>query len=241
MTTLTPLRILHLTFDHPLRPNQVHQWRGAFIEMTKRQHHYLHNHVSNKEYHHRYPMIQYRSWSGKASVTAFNDGVEALQRALADNDWVMNWNKQQKSINVEDIKLQEYYLRMLPELREYKLYNWLALNQENHKKWKACENLAERALLLENILASQILAFCSSVGWQLPETLDVKLMELYTTKTIRLHGNPMLAFNVNYKANILLPPGIAIGRGVSVGCGWQVPQKQKKERLAPSSEKTATV
>ena len=44
-------------------------------------------------------------------------------------------------------------------------------------------------------------------------------------KKVRLHGNPMIAFNITYDANVLLPSGIALGRGVSTGFGWQVPAR----------------
>ena len=44
-------------------------------------------------------------------------------------------------------------------------------------------------------------------------------------KKVRLHGNSMIAFNITYDANVLLPSGIALGRGVSTGFGWQAPAR----------------
>ncbi|MCB0561809.1 MAG: hypothetical protein H6573_35105 [Lewinellaceae bacterium] len=63
------------------------------------------------------------------------------------------------------------------------------------------------------------------MGYRLPERLEVNLHEIQFMKKVRLHGNPMIAFNITYNANVLLPSGIALGRGVSTGFGWQAPAR----------------
>lgn len=63
------------------------------------------------------------------------------------------------------------------------------------------------------------------MGYRLPERLEVNLHEIQFMKKVRLYGNPMIAFNITYDANVLLPSGIALGRGVSTGFGWQVPAR----------------
>lgn len=227
MTNTAPtLRLLHLTFNLPLYPRQLAQWRGAFVEMAGWDNELLHNHKGEKEaYHYRYPLVQYRIWHGKAAVTAVNEGVEAVQEALAANSWDINWEGERKSLQVEGLNMKEHTLRMLPHPKTYRLYKWLALNQENYERWQREKSLARRAAMLENILAGHILGFCKAVGYRLPERLEVSLHEIQFMKKVRLYGNPMIAFNAAYGANVLLPSGIALGRGVSAGFGWQVPAR----------------
>ncbi|MCB9352680.1 MAG: hypothetical protein H6573_35140 [Lewinellaceae bacterium] len=227
MTETAPnLRLLHLTFDLPLYPRQLPQWRGAFNEMAGWENHLLHNHKGEKEaYHYRFPLVHYRMWRGKAAVTAINEGIEAVQEALAANSWDINWEGEQKTLQVEGLNMKEHDLRMLPHPKTYRLFNWLALNQENYEKWQHSKSLVQRAALLENILAGHILGFCTAMGYRLPERLEVNLHEIQFMKKVRLHGNPMIAFNITYDANVLLPSGIALGRGVSTGFGWQAPAR----------------
>ena len=241
--TTPPLRLLHLTFNLSLYPRQLARWRGAFVEMAGRGNSLLHNHKEGEEYHYRYPLVHYRMWRGKAAVTAINEGVEAVQEALAANSWDINWEGEQKTLQVEGLNMKEHHLRMLPHPKTYRLYNWLALNQENYERWQREKSLVKRAALLENTLAGHLLGFCTAAGYRLPERLDVNLHEIQSMKKARLHGNPTIAFNVAYDANLLLPSGIALGRGVSTGFGWQVParagmhpEKAGREREEVSAE-----
>ena len=56
-------------------------------------------------------------------------------------------------------------------------------------------------------------------------------------KKVRLHGNSMIAFNITYDANVLLPSGIALGRGVSTGFGWQAPARVGVRQDKPREER----
>lgn len=179
----------------------------------------------NNQYHYRYPFIHYRIQKGQASIFALNDGIEAVQSVLSNNAWRIHWEGTPRPLLITGMQMQEYTLRVLPRPKTYKLFKWLALNAENYEKWQQCNSLVERIALLERILAAHILAFAGSVGWQLPERLEVNLQNLQRIETVRCHGIPMLAFNVSYTANVLLPPHIALGKAVSHGFGWQVPEQ----------------
>ncbi len=230
------LNALHLSFNLSIFPSQIPQWRGAFIEMAGWEHHLFHNHKPGREYHYRYPLIHYRQWKGKAAIFAINEGVEAFQEVIAKSEWEINWEGNKRPLQVEDIQVDHYYLTMLPHPKTYRLYKWLALNQENYERWQREKSLVRRAALLENILTGHILGFCTAMGYRLPERLEVNLHEIQSMKKVRLHGNPMIAFNITYDANVLLPSGIALGRGVSTGFGWQAPVKVGMRREKATRE-----
>lgn len=186
-------------------------------------------------YHYRYPLIQYRAQKGNASIFAINEGIEAVQGVLSSRNWQINWEGAPRPLLITGMQMQEYDLRLLPRPKAYQLYRWLALNEENYARWQQCDSLVARITLLERILASQILAFAGSVGWRVPERVEVRLQNLGATQKVYCHGMPLLAFDVSYTANVLLPPHIALGKGVSHGFGWQVPQtvgnNQRQRRL----------
>ena len=178
-----------------------------------------------ESYHYRYPLIQYRSYKRMASIFALNDGIEAIQQVLSTNAWRINWEGEPRPLQITGMQMQEYTLRMLARPKTYQLFKWLALNAENYEKWQQCTGLVDRIALLGRILASHIIAFAGSVGWRVPERLEVRLQDLQRVDMLYCHGIPLLAFNVTYTVNALLPPHIALGKGVSHGYGWQVPYR----------------
>lgn len=225
------IKVLSITFNHPIYSRQLARWRGAFIEMAGLDNNLFHNHKSGEEYHYRYPLIHYRIWKGKAGITAFNEGVDAIQQALSANTWEVNWEGKPQPLSIEDMRMHEHYLRMLATPKQYQLFKWLALNQQNYERWRQCKNLAARAALLESILTGQILGFCDAMDWRLPERLEVNLQHLNFMQKVKCHGSPMLAFNATYDANVLLPTGMALGKGVSHGFGWQVTERVKNKKI----------
>jgi len=213
------LRILHLSFDLPIIPPQLNRWRGAFNELAGSGHSLLHNHQVDGSCAYRYPLVQYRSWRGKAALTAINEGVEVIQEVLARQDWGINWEGERIQLHVEGLSMREHHLRMSSSPKTYQIRKWLALNQDNYEQWQRSNSLIDRAAMLERILAGQLLGFCSAMGYRLPEHLEVSLHDIQRMRKLRLHGNPMIAFDISYSANLILPAGVAIGRGVSVGFG----------------------
>lgn len=215
------VQTLSVLFNLPVKKREINQWRGAFIEMGGWEDSLFHNHKTKDTYHYRYPLIQYRAVNSRAALFAIGDGVPAFQSVLANNDWSVNWNGQKHPLQIVDLKSAKTDIEMLDAPKTYRLRKWLALNQENYKRWQKTNSLIERVALLERVLVGQLLGFCTAIGYQLPERLDVCLEDINHIHKVQLHGNPMIAFDVNYSANILLPGGIALGKGKSVGFGYQ--------------------
>lgn len=230
------INILSLTFNLPIYGRQLPHWRGAFIEMGGWENDHFHNHNGDEGYHYRYPLIHYRLHKGKAGIVAFNEGVEALQQLLATTDWQINWQGQKQALQIQDLKMREWSLRLLPKPKPYKLFKWIALNADNYRTWKEADNLIERVTLLQNILASQILAFCSSMDYRVPERLEVQLTQIQLMEKVRCYKQEMIAFNVEFETNLDLPDGIALGRAVSLGFGWTKPVRVKSNHKRKSQK-----
>lgn len=218
-TSTTSIKTLHASFNLPLTHEEIPLWRGAFVEMAGREYDLLHNHVSSKEYHHRYPLVQYRSEDRRASMVAINEGIGDLQSILANAKWMLSWKKKDFPLRIEGLRVEEHRLRMLPQMKPYRLHKWLALNRENHQRWNHCRNLSEKAALLERVLVGQILGLCRSLHYELPQRLEVNLQHLHRVKPVLKRGVNLLAFDLGFDANVDLPLDLALGKSVSHGFG----------------------
>jgi|GEM_PF-888110 len=223
-----PIRTFDLTFSLRIYPRQLPHWRGAFIEMAGKENDLFHNHDQGNGNHYRYPLIQYRVNKGKAGIFAINEGVDALQDVLFSTDWKINWNGKPLALSVSNPKKGNHMLQMTDTLRHYKLFKYLPFNADNYQAWLRCRNLTERIALLERVLASHHIAFFADIGWRLPERLEISLQNIQLTQTVKCHDVPMLAFNLTYAANVLLPTGLALGKAVSHGFGWSAPARVKQ-------------
>lgn len=98
-------------------------------------------------------------------------------------------------------------------------------------------SLIERTQKLELILAAHILSLAKSIDWQLLQRLNVTLLQLRATHTIRYHGVPLIAFDVSFQANIYLPENIGLEKASTHGFGVVTPfveavQKNKRPRIS---------
>jgi Cas6b C-terminal domain/Cas6b N-terminal domain len=231
------IKTLTLTFDIPLLPHQISMWRGAIAEHAGWEEEAFHNHAGAKErVHYRYPSVQYRSIDGKAALFVISEGVEAVQNMLLASDGVLNMGKRSHRLLIENFKHSDHPLSMWSpvdsmsaDLKPYFLKNWLALNEHNFKEWDSMTSLVARTQKLEQILASNIISFAKGIPWQLPQRLEVTLLQLRSTHTVQHKGVPMVAFDVSFSANIHLPEGLGLGKACSHGFGVVMPLEVKKD------------
>jgi hypothetical protein len=225
------IKTLTLTFDIPLSTHQLQKWRGALAEHAGWSDDAFHNHAGAKEkVLYRYPSVQYRSINGKAGLFAVEDGVEAVQDMLMRSNGTLHMAGNVYKLRIDAFDKKDQPLSILPENKPYFLKNWLALNEQNYRAWSKMESLQERIQQLEQILASNIIAFAKGIQWQLPQRLEVRLLNIQATHTLKHKGVPMVAFDVPFAANIDLPIGLGLGKACSHGFGVLSPFLDKKEQ-----------
>ncbi len=229
MTNDATVRTLLISFNLPLYARQIPQWRGAFIEMVGLSDDLFHNHKSDKGYYHRYPLIQYRVQNGKAAIFAIQEGIEAIQKALATNNWILKWEGEERMLLLEDLRLDKADLRLLNQPRHYQTYCAQLLNNENFQKWQAADGMVERAALLEKQMGNYVMVALWAMGWQEKGNVVVKLQQIRHQQPVKSMGKEVLAFDVTFSANVVLPELIGLGKSVSHGYGWTVPQRIKQK------------
>ncbi|MCB0630731.1 MAG: CRISPR-associated endonuclease Cas6 [Saprospiraceae bacterium] len=219
----TTIRLLETTFNLPLQNRNISRWRGAWAEFAGLEADLFHNHHGEKSYYYRYPKVQYRTRNGQASILVINEGVEALQHVLAKGNWKITWDTHPFVLQIEKLQLREYQATMTDDMRHYRLRQWVPFNVDNFERWKHAANLIERANLLNRVLVGHILDFATALQWRLPERLEVELQNLRNIRSVNIHGISRPVFDIEFTANVLLPPAIGLGKATSHGFGQTFP------------------
>lgn len=240
MSTPFPVETLTLQFQLPLFPRQLPQWRGAFCAMAGAgASALLHNH-QDAGLHYRYPLVQYRVQEGRAAIFALNEGIAAVQQALLVGGWACTWQGQpQRLIMTTAPALAQQAIVVGGPARSYRIHHYLPFNQDNYQEWQRRERLAERSALLEKLLRNHLLSALWGLGWNAPTPLEVTLTDLRKTQVLRYHRVGVMAFNLDFRVNALLPDGLALGKAVSHGFGQLWGVETKKSQRQPVVEQRA--
>ncbi len=251
------INTLQVTFNLPLHPHQIPQWRGAVIEAAGLEHDLLHNHNNKVEQKrlsssngsifdggdtltlakailsgrksnlHRYPLVQYRSEKGKACIFAMGEGVEVIRQWLLNNKERFWMNKREHNLMIKGLQEDQFEIKMSDKLHTYRLMDWLALNEDYYPKWRAADRLTKKVEILESALIAHLMTFARGIDWQVPSRVNAHLFNLTSMRKVRMHDMDRIAFNVLFRANVVLPPGIALGRAVAFGYGLSMPVKKE--------------
>lgn len=217
------VRILSVTFDTEIASYETPAFRGAVIEKVGVEHEYFHNHNNapgaRVAFHYRYPLVQYKRRQRRPSIVFIDKGVDEAQHFFTKPDWSLNFAGREYQASISDLRVRQYPLGVTDEPHYYLLRRWMGLNQENYEKYRQMEGIAEKSAFLENILAGHILAFAQGVGHRFERRFDVSILEILGARFHPFEGIHSLIFNLRFKANVLLPAYIGLGRGVSQGYG----------------------
>ena len=210
-----------IQFDQEIDPNAIPFFRGAVIASLEQKNILFHNHDEDK-LRYSYPLIQYKCIHRKAAVMGVGKGIEVISQLLGSHDFCCQIGNEKVDMHVESVNAYDNEI-MLTEATDYRyrLRNWLPLNSENYAKYQQAESLVDRVLLLERVLVGNILSFLSGKGIDihLEEKLNLHITDIAGQRPYTYKDVIFMAFDIEFKANILLPQYIGIGKNASVGCG----------------------
>jgi len=233
ITTLTA------QFNQPLKAQQLQSFRGAIIERAiqlKAQFKaagiptdlwHQHKEEEADKLHYRYPLIQYQLKQGKASITALGDGVAALKIWLQHNTQPIKWAGQ-KHPKVQLSLLgypteQTVNVNITDQQNTYRLYKWIALNQQQFNQYVEAPDLIAKTKILQQALQNHLVALSFTLLPGNRQAISSQIIELTGRQQVTAYGNKLFAFNVVFSTNIKLPHFIGIGKAVSIGFGKQQP------------------
>ena len=226
------IHTLSVIFNLRLRQEELEAFRGAVIALAGRENELFHNHNNQDEeaetnkFHHRYPLIHYRIQNHAASLFGINEGAEAIDKLLrskAFKEFKMNGRALPLNI-IERQENSSFALSLSPKKQvfAYRIYNYLPFNPDNYHQYKALPNFVQKVQFIEKLLANHLVAFAHAMNWEFPgnRRLEVTIHDIDRIKKTEVLGIQMMAFDLVFSCNTLLPDRLGIGRKAAFGYGW---------------------
>lgn len=212
------IKVLSILFDTQLRSYEIPAFRGAMVEKVGRREVLFHNHLPDG-LRYSYPLIQYKVIGGKPAIICIEEGVDQIHKYFEKKDWSIIIGDRTLDMKIASLNMNYYTLQAWDSWFDYRISNWLALNQENWKKYNETDSLTQRIEFLESILKGNILSFAKGIEWTVDNTIEVMISSLGEAVSIRLKSYKVIAFNANFSTNVFLPNFIGLGKGTSKGFG----------------------
>lgn len=220
---LLDIPTLKVRFEPRIQPRELNAFRGAMAAKVGLEHEWFHNHDNdekgNRRYHYRYPLVQYRLMGGCPGLFFLGKGADEAMRLFAQPDWSVTYTRQNKVAHLSEMKRAIQQIGLSQKMQLYRLRSWIAFNQDNYKRYQQTPGLIGRLELMERALAGQILGLATGLGYQFPERFSVAITEWEGASTVTFSKNKMLAFNVSFQTDAVLPLQAGLGRGAGRGFG----------------------
>ncbi|MGB5026355.1 MAG: CRISPR-associated endonuclease Cas6, partial [Saprospiraceae bacterium] len=86
--------------------------------------------------------------------------------------------------------------------------------------WLEMGLVAQIQDLEKRLRGSLLVQFCKAVGWKVPATIQIQIMDQKSYERNRDDkGMYYLCFDIVFQINMLLPPRMALGKNVAFGFG----------------------
>ncbi len=206
-------------FGLPLADKEVPLFRGAMLHAAQGDSILFHDHVG-EGFRYRYPLIQYKVIDGRAAVVCLDSGVEAMRQFLSDSkSRTVRIGQRMESLQVRQVYHDMVRVGVVEEEQTYVIRRYLPLNQENYEQYRRMDSIVERYAMIEKCLVGNILSLSKGLGVFLEQKVKVTLREVEKEHIYRYKKINMMGFDLQFKANVLLPGHIGLGKGVSLGFG----------------------
>lgn len=194
------------------------RWRGAVATLFADDPAF-HGHDGDRTLN-RYPEVHYRWVEGAPAIFAFGT---AAQRIMA-HPWpgtTLRLGEEDRRIEQVDWTTLAINRAFSRRLIRYELgAPWIALNQDNHERYKTMDSAARREEL-DRILVGNLLTMSQAFGWFFErEEIVYAAFEPAGEVPSAVKNVPLIGFAGAFVTNLALPDGLALGRSVSHGFGW---------------------
>lgn len=212
------IKTLLLKFFNGISAREVSYFRAAIIKLSGSEDVLFHNHVGDS-FRYSYPLIQYKRIDGRAVIFCIDEGIEAIKELLPMLCGRIQLGKRGITLELSNRQDATITLRIDTQYHHYHIMNYLPLNQRNYQIFHGCDSIIEKCSLLEHCLIGNILSFAKCVGVYFKDHIDLKLESYESPRPVIYKGVNMLAFDLRFKTNVVLPNYIGLGKGESIGYG----------------------
>ena len=213
------IRFLKIQFETEIEAYEIPAFRGAVIAKAGKEHIIFHNHLNDREFLYGYPVIQYKRIGKNPAIICIDYGIDEIHHLFNNTNMEIVVGQRSVCLVVKNLQMQQYNLQVWEKHFEYRLYNWLALNQENYEKYQTLKDELSQTLFLENILKANIISFAKGVKWDVDKQISLRIDELIKAKIVPYKQQKLLAFDIRFRTTVFLPDFVGLGKGVSLGFG----------------------
>jgi hypothetical protein len=166
---------------------------------------------------HRYPVIQCKQIKNRLLVIGISQGADLLlDLSLGSQELLLGENtcsiiEREPEIRNETVGISDTLIRY-----EF-LAPWLALNQQNAKKFYDLKGKPERDAFMQKILTGSISTFARSIDCDLREPLICRSKVRFRRE--RIHDENVMVFLGSFETNFKMPDYLGIGQLISQGFG----------------------
>ena len=194
-TSTQNLRICKVQFPEiELRTRDAHKLRGYFGDLFKEHAPLLSNHFEDGSFRYRYPLVQYKVIHKVPMLVGINEGAELLTNLFLKINH-LDINGKQYLINTKNISQEQLPAGFSQELIEYQFSTlWMALNQDNFKKFKSLEKRSDQNKMLDQLIVSHILGVFKNLDIMLDKNERLIAKSKLIQKTTRFKDQKMLGF-----------------------------------------------
>ena len=221
ITTLpiTTIRFPELT----LQTRDGHKLRGFFGNFFQEHSPLLHNHFDDGTLRYAYPLVQYKVLNTVPTLVGLGEGATLLAQLFLGIRQIDidrgDGTTETFPVLSKHIEHTQATIGLSETTVHYQFQTlWMALNQDNYQDYRQRHNAGKLAQLTR-VLTSQLLAVIKDVGLWLPPEHRIALSLDVQERTTQFKNQTMMAFAGGFSANVILPDGIGIGKGVSRGFG----------------------
>lgn len=206
--------VLTLKTDRPVQETAVNL-RG-FIGRKFKDYPILHHHMDGGNLK-IYPKVQYKVIEGTPLIIGIEEGTRVLKDISGD---IKKLELGESIYAVVGRQINEQDMEIIATRKEYKyqfLTPWLALNQDNHIRYKEIGDWRERKSFLNNILVANILSMCKGLGIIVDRRLYVR--SHFIKERSNFKSNNFMSYTGEFIINFKIPDFFGIGKSASHGYG----------------------
>ncbi|MEI8331559.1 MAG: CRISPR-associated endonuclease Cas6 [Methanomicrobiales archaeon] len=166
---------------------------------------------------HRYPVVQCKMIKNTLMVLGISQGAALLDQ-LANGQTGITAGINTCTIRTRDTSIRQEVFGISGTVHTYEfLTPWLALNQQNTKKFYELKGKTERDLFIKKILEGNLAILAKSLDYKTPVPITCNSKIKFRIDWI--DRGSVIAFLGKFQANVTIPDYFGIGQSVSQGYG----------------------
>ena len=166
---------------------------------------------------HRYPVVQCKQIKGLLMVIGVGQGAYLLQEISGGKQGLGN-GETTCAISGRDPEIRNEVFGISDKIHTYEfLTPWLALSQQNAKKFYDLKGKPERDAFMQKILTGHLGTLAKSIDYDLPAPLSCESRVRFRRE--RIHRENVMVFLGTFQTNLTIPDYLGIGQSVSAGFG----------------------